>query len=874
MQVQRKWLTAAIATALAGPQPLPAAVITVDSPTDFFIVGGSACTLRTAIAAANSNSPVSGCVAGDALGVDVIEFSPDLTSSTISLQNGQLEITSSLTINALGDLRGGVTIDAGGNSRIFQIDDSDDDTVQQVTLRGLTLINGYVSGASGGAIRVDSENLIIDSCTVRNNTAVSAMSGNGLGGALEIFRGEVTIIDSTISGNTAEQAGGGISTTFDPTVTLLNTELSENVARLGGGWSTTFFNGYASLTMTGGTVRDNTAAEAFGGGLAFVGTADITGVTFTGNVAASDGGAARFFFQASDIEMSDVTLSGNTAGGGGGAIDLDEGVQLSIASAQLMANTANEGGGAILIRGDVTILDSTISGNSAGPVSAAGGAINVADTGSLFVDTSRIENNTAELAAGILSRGPLDLVDSKVSGNSATSFGGGLYTRDVLTVTRTTISGNTASDGAALFLAGDQTATLTNATISGNTSVGDATTYPAAVFGRPPMVISNSTLIDNAPSTIFKDSPAQFWSLTNTVIAGSPVLDCVDVITPISVNLNSFVGDGTCAAGAVDLLTGDPLLGPLANNGGVTQTHLPLSGSPLVDAGTNADCPTEDQTGMPRAIDGDADDDAECDIGSVEFVDLFPPLATLTNAPDVTLPGATSYLLEVTYTEPDGEVDFATIDPADLTVTPGPLTVQGVALAGTPDRLVATYTVRPPGGSWDASDSGDYVVSLNAGEVLDRATTGANSVPAGPLGGFSVAIVDLAVTGNGASIADGDDSPTTTDGTAFGALPTGASLTRSFTLGNAGGGTLTLTEPLEIFGAGFSITQPAETDLGPGETTIFSVTFAPSVTGQVIGQVTILSNDADANPYTFAVSGTGSDDPQAALIFADGFESP
>ncbi|MEM9182002.1 MAG: choice-of-anchor Q domain-containing protein [Pseudomonadota bacterium] len=874
MPVQPKWLPAAIAAALATSQATHAAVITVDSPTDFFVVGGAACTLRTAIAAANSNSPVSGCVAGDALGVDVIEFSPDLTSSTISLQNGQLEITSSLTINALGALRGGVTIDAGGNSRVFQIDDSDDDAVQQVTLRGLTLINGSVSGASGGAIRVDGENLVLESCTLRGNTAVAGMSGNGFGGAMDIFRGEVTIVDSTISGNAAEQAGGGISTAFDPTVTLLNTELSENVARFGGGWSTTFFNGYASLTMTGGTVSDNTATEAFGGGLAFVGTAEITGVTFSGNVAASDGGAARFFFQDSDIQLTGVTMSNNTASGSGGAIDLDEGVQLSIASSELMTNTATEGGGAILAGGDVTIFDSTISGNSAGPGSAAGGAINVAETGSLFVDTSRIENNAAELAAGILSRGPLDLVDSKVSGNTATSFAGAMYTRDTLSLTRTTISGNTASDGAALFLAGDQTATLTNVTISENTSVGDTSSYPAAVFSRPPMVISNSTLIDNAPNTIFKDSPAQFWSLTNTVVAGSPVLDCVDASTPISVNLNSFIGDGTCAAGAVDLLTGDPLLGPLASNGGVTQTHLPLSGSPLVDAGTNADCPADDQTGMPRSIDGDADDNAVCDIGSVEFVDLFPPLATLTSAPDVTAPGENGTPLEVTYTELDGAVDFATIDPADLTVTPGPLTVQGVALAGTPDRLVATYTVLPPGGSWDAGDSGSYSVALNAGEVLDRATTGANPVPAGPLGGFSVAIVDLDVTGNGVSIADGDNSPTPTNGTAFGGLPTGASLTRNFAVQNAGGGTLTLTEPLEVFGAGFSTTQPAETTLGPGESATFSVTFAPAVTGQVTGQVTILSDDADENPYTFAVSGTGSDDPQAALIFADSFESP
>ncbi|MEM1092738.1 MAG: hypothetical protein AAGI67_20280, partial [Pseudomonadota bacterium] len=88
------------------------------------------------------------------------------------------------------------------------------------------------------------------------------------------------------------------------------------------------------------------------------------------------------------------------------------------------------------------------------------------------------------------------------------------------------------------------------------------------------------------------------------------------------------------------------------------------------------------------------------------------------------------------------------------------------------------------------------------------------------------------------------------------------------------GGTLMLVPPLEILGTSFSITQPAESSLGPGQSTAFTIGFTPESLGQVIGQVTILSNDADENPYTFAVSGTGSDDPQAALIFADGFESP
>jgi len=61
------------------------------------------------------------------------------------------------------------------------------------------------------------------------------------------------------------------------------------------------------------------------------------------------------------------------------------------------------------------------------------------------------------------------------------------------------------------------------------------------------------------------------------------------------------------------------MLGPLQDNGGLTLSHAPLPGSPVIDRGSNADCTTEDQTGIPRPIDGDADGNADCDIGSIEF---------------------------------------------------------------------------------------------------------------------------------------------------------------------------------------------------------------------------------------------------------------
>jgi hypothetical protein len=68
----------------------------------------------------------------------------------------------------------------------------------------------------------------------------------------------------------------------------------------------------------------------------------------------------------------------------------------------------------------------------------------------------------------------------------------------------------------------------------------------------------------------------------------------------------------------------DPVLGPLANNGGTTQTHALLPGSPAIDAGSSGGCRDNvgaqlatDQRGFPRpALGGSA---LRCDIGAFEY---------------------------------------------------------------------------------------------------------------------------------------------------------------------------------------------------------------------------------------------------------------
>ena len=118
------------------------------------------------------------------------------------------------------------------------------------------------------------------------------------------------------------------------------------------------------------------------------------------------------------------------------------------------------------------------------------------------------------------------------------------------------------------------------------------------------------------------------------------------------------------------------------------------------------------------------------------------PAASAT-APDVTTYGGTTHTITVTYTD-DVAIAVSTLGAGDLVVNPGalPATFVGVdqSTDGTP--RVATYTITPPGGTWDGADNGTYTIALRTGEVTD--TTG-KAVPASAVATFTVHVTDPAV---------------------------------------------------------------------------------------------------------------------------------
>ena len=240
-----------------------------------------------------------------------------------------------------------------------------------------------------------------------------------------------------------------------------------------------------------------------------------------------------------------------------------------------------------------------------------------------------------------------------------------------LTIKGCTVAGNisTVSAGGGLLAFGPGTLSITNSTFSGNHS---ATTGGALelVSGGVIATIASSTFTANIATNsggIFNLN--QSLTVKGTIIAGnSGSIPDVNQFTSAGSNL---IGNNTgttitnqmpsdkVGTGAAPI---DPVLGPLTDNGGQTNTHALLSGSPAIDA--VADCTdvamnpiTDDQRGFARPIDGDGNGIPLCDIGAFEAPlctsDIAPP--SITCPANITvLNAANQCSAVVNYTTPTG----------------------------------------------------------------------------------------------------------------------------------------------------------------------------------------------------------------------------
>jgi len=371
------------------------------------------------------------------------------------------------------------------------------------------------------------------------------------------------------------------------------------------------------------------------------------------------------------LNLSDITLQNGCASGvgdeaRGGAIRNVGTLQLS--DTLLLDNTALDGiGGALYSTGTLAIVDSTLRQNE----SSGGGAI--ANAGSGEITRTTISHNVVNFGSGggIQNSSNLTLTNSTVSNNDASTQGGGILneTGANLNIRYSTVAANDAQNSGGIDNDGGQL-TLTGALLADN--------FASGIGGYANDCVSTGTIIDGGHNLIEN-------------------ANC------LSHNVNG------------NLVGVDPQLQPLANNGGGTQTHALLNGSPPVDAADNATCPADDQRQLARPADADGDGSATCDIGAFEIqTDLI--VSNLGDGDD----GDYSYG-ELTLREAIANAAIGSLITFDASLSGGTIQLvdselvisQDVTIRGT---VPITVSAAPVG-----SSSGHRVLRIAAGEVnLER----------------------------------------------------------------------------------------------------------------------------------------------------------
>ncbi len=337
------------------------------------------------------------------------------------------------------------------------------------------------------------------------------------------------------------------------------------------------------------------------------------------------------------VTLAGLTIrNGSVSGADGGGIRVagadGSSASLTVRDSVVTGNTTNGFGGGIRVNGSLTLINTTVSNNSATTTGGAGGGID--SSGTLTVTNSTISGNAS-------------------SGTTLSESGGGIWqSGPSLTITGSTISGNSAaaaSSGGGIFVGSGAAATLTNSTISGNSAPGTAPTGGGILHGGGNSVtVVNSTITGNTAANdggLVVGSSGGF-QLKNTIVADNTPQNCSVLGTGTIVSHNPNLDSGsTCGFSAAfgDLVNTDPMLGPLQNNGGRTPTHALLPGSPAIDAGNNAGCPATDQRGVPRPLEVTLGFTL-CDIGAFEvetlgFIHASLALNTATVRPGTLLQG-------------------------------------------------------------------------------------------------------------------------------------------------------------------------------------------------------------------------------------------
>lgn len=587
--------------------------------------------------------------------------------------------------------------------------------------------SGYSFGSGGfGAGIANYGMLTVTRTLFENNSSGGGETPGGNGPAIYNADGRMTVLSSTFRANNA--FGGQTS----------------NANARGGA---IYNSGTSTFAFIRGSHFENNRANDGGAIYVFDGSLQLQQTEILSHTAYgfNDDGGALYISSAGRVIVQAGTFEGNSRdlNGKGGAV-YNEGI-FSATALTLRNNQATEGGAIVNENGQFILISSRVISNQA--ADWGGGIYNFGGNTDIFESTFSDNRVTAETGegGGLYLEGGSVIVDKSSFYRNLASQGGGIRNSGgILTMSHSTVSGNYASIGGGVNAGNSTRSTLNFSTIVSNTAFVEA----ANLSTSPQVTVSNSIL---------------GYPLSSTNCAGQPA-------NSGGHNLDS---DGSCLLQATgDLSNTDPLLLPLAQNGGPLPSlpfvddrrsplsHLPQPGSPAIDAASTAGCVGSSDQNFRERPEGITDlaiqlGAAGCDIGAVEVTrgQLYNDLNTWTRyfntinqlvaighnfrTQELTLPG------ERVTTIDDVSLNFATF-------TEGRLFYRYCARYETIDPGVACepYAYSPGGPEGQAIPALDQAVgsgepvSIDIHNTLALAQTAYDEVYLGPSGGIISATID------------------------------------------------------------------------------------------------------------------------------------
>ncbi len=469
----------------------------------------------------------------------------------------------------------------------------------------------------------------------------------------------------------------------------------------------------SNLTIANGDAGNNGGVIAnTGGAIANNGGAiTVTNCAFTNNLASSTVNGGGAIFNNGPLTITNSTFTGNVSGFLGGAIESVSNsvpITLAVTGSTFTGNQAAGDGGAIdnNVDSTATITASTFTGNTA------------ANGGNAITNISLFSNFPARLT----------LVNSTLSGNVGTS---------------TTIGGAISSSG------GAATTVIAGSTISGNTSAANNSTAGVLVLGGSTITLTDTISAGNIFTGTGTGGSPDLFSNTGALFTGRNNIIGVGTGTNFSFLIDG--GDGNQVGNAAR--PRNPLLAPLASNGGPVQTRALLPGSLAIDTGA---CAYADATGTAQTLATDArgvsrPQGAGCDVGSYELV-IAPPTSFVVNRAaddmaDANCTPASCTLRQIVNaanaTDPGpGNTNTITFDPA-VFATPQTITLSSMVGFGTL-TLRRPLTITGPGAALLTVDGG--CTDCGAGKA-NTSNTGVTVFAVNP---------GIAASFSGLTIANGD----------------------------------------------------------------------------------------------------------------------